>query len=129
MVHACSSSATISFTTRFEIHAERCPHALARVTGLLATYALLPQDLHARQSCGGLWLRFDAELDRAPAERIAERLRALVPVSAVILIHPPREADRETVGHASFEAPMSCLRIAADPEATFDSVEPQAALS
>ena len=92
MLHARSSFAAVRPATRFEIHAERCPHALARIAGLLATHALLPRDLHLRQSCGGLWLRFDAEIERAPAERIAERLRALVPISAVILVHPPCEA-------------------------------------
>jgi hypothetical protein len=107
MVHAWPSSTTVPQTTRFEIHAERCPHALARVAGLLATYALLPLDLQARQSCGGLWLRFDAELDRAPAERIAERLRALVQISAVILVHPPLTADRAPVLQASHREHMA----------------------
>jgi hypothetical protein len=74
---------------RFEIHAARCPQVLPRILGVFARLDLLPIDLRARQSCGGLWVRFAVELDAARAERAAEKLRAIVGVEAVVLIHAP----------------------------------------
>jgi len=71
---------------RFEIHADRCPQVLPRILGLFARLDLLPSDLRARQSCGGLWIRLAVEIDPASAERAAEKLRAIVGVEAVVLI-------------------------------------------
>lgn len=74
---------------RFEVHAARCPQALPRILAVFARLDLLPIDLRARRSCGGLWVRFAVELDAASAERAAEKLRAIVGVEAVMLIHAP----------------------------------------
>jgi hypothetical protein len=71
---------------RFEIHADRCPQVLPRILGLFARLDLLPSDLRARQSCGGLWIRLAVEIDPASAERAAEKLRAIVGIEAVVLI-------------------------------------------
>lgn len=78
-----------SCAPRFEIHADRCPQALPRILGLFARLDLLPVDLRARQSCGGLWIRLAVEIDAEGAERAAEKLRAIVGVEAVMLIHAP----------------------------------------
>lgn len=75
---------------RFEIHGRRCPQLLARVAGMLAARTLVPTELHARKSCAGLWIAFDLNVDRESAERIAEKLRAIVTVDAVMLIHVPQ---------------------------------------
>lgn len=80
---------------RFEIHADRCPQVLPRILGLFARLDLLPVDLRARQSCGGLWIRLAVEIDAASAERAAEKLRAIVGVEAVVLIHVAAERRGE----------------------------------
>ena len=78
--------ATQSRYPRFEIHAARCPQILARVTGLFAAQALIPTELHFRQSCGGIWIGLHADVSPDLAERVAAKLRAMVSVDAVILI-------------------------------------------
>jgi len=79
---------------RFEVHTDRCPQVVARAIGLLAARALIPTEFHMRQSCGGLWLAFHVDVDPHTAERLAEKLRAMVSVAAVILIHDPAKVDR-----------------------------------
>ncbi|BBE35274.1 hypothetical protein [Sphingosinicella microcystinivorans] len=99
---------------RFEIHADRCPQAFARVVDLLAARSLLPSELHARQSCTGLWIGLHLDIDRHAAERLAAKLRAIVSVDVVILIHaptPPVEA-----GATGGDAPDLCAsRCQTDP--------------
>jgi len=73
----------------FEIHARACPQVLARVTGLLARFDMMPADFRARRSCGGLWMRASFEAGGADHDRIAERLRAIIGVEAVLLFVPP----------------------------------------
>jgi len=80
---------------RFEIHAQRCPQVLPRILGLFARLDLLPVDLNARQSCGGLWAGFSVDVDPDGAERAAEKLRAIIGVDAVVLVHAPA-AERES---------------------------------
>jgi hypothetical protein len=74
---------------RFEIHAERCPQVLARILGLFAAQGLIPTEFHARQSCGGLWVYLHVDVPPERAERLAEKLRAMVSVDAVLLIQIP----------------------------------------
>ncbi|MBO9622728.1 MAG: hypothetical protein J7500_08445 [Sphingomonas sp.] len=74
---------------RFEVHADRCPQALAKIVGMLANLDLLPRELQARQSCGGIWIAFEVEIEPARAERLAERFRALTSVAAVVLMLYP----------------------------------------
>ncbi|HVJ01414.1 MAG TPA: hypothetical protein VM662_04475 [Sphingomonas sp.] len=83
---------------RFEIHADRCPQALAKIIGILANLDLLPRDLRARQSCAGIWIGFEVEIEPARAERLAERFRALTSVVAVVLMSWPAEAVPQPSG-------------------------------
>lgn len=83
---------------RFEIHADRCPQALAKIIGILANLDLLPRDLRARQSCAGIWIAFEIEIEPARAERLAERFRALTSVVAVVLMPWPAEAAPQLSG-------------------------------
>jgi len=78
---------------RFEIHAEPCAEVLARVSGLLARLDLLPTDLHARRSCGGMWIGATVEGDNIRAERAAAKLRTIIGVHSVLLIPAPVPAD------------------------------------
>ncbi len=74
---------------RFEIHADHCPQVLARIIGLFAAQGLIPTEFHARQSCGGLWACLHVDVPPAHAQRLAEKLRAMVSVHAVLLIQIP----------------------------------------
>ncbi len=78
---------------RFEIHAEQAPQSICRVAGAFAAQSIIPASLAARTSCGGLWMAIEADMPIARAERLAERLRAMICVSTVLLIPaPPGEA-------------------------------------
>lgn len=93
MVH-CAQTVSPQFSApsrapRFEVHADRSPQVLPRILGVFARLDLLPIDLRARRSCGGLWVELAVEIDRAGAERVAEKLRAIVGVEAAVLIHAP----------------------------------------
>ena len=74
---------------RFEIHADCCPQVIARIIGLFAAQGLIPTEFHARQSCGGLWACLYVDVPPAQAQRLAEKLRAMVSVDAVLLIQIP----------------------------------------
>lgn len=74
-------------SARFEIHAAACADLLARITGVVARAGLMPLRFQARRSCGGMWIALEAEIDAEPAERLADRLRGLIDVGAVVLIH------------------------------------------
>lgn len=106
MVHVTRSTDTARAHAtrfpRFEIHADRCPQLLARIVGLFAARALSPSELHARQSCAGLWIGLHLDVDRETAERLAEKMRAIVSVDAVILIHAPLPSA-EIVGPSASE--------------------------
>lgn len=92
---------------RFEVHAHRCPQVLPRVLGLFARLDLLPTDLNARQSCGGLWAGFYVDMAPEEAERAAEKLRATVGVDAVVLVHAPAAEDEPPAWRAgSFTGPV-----------------------
>jgi len=92
--HSFSSPATAQpRAPRFEIHADGCPQVLPRILGLFARLDLLPVDVRARRSCGGLWAALHVEIDPASAERAAEKLRAMVGVDAVVLIHAPAQVQ------------------------------------
>jgi hypothetical protein len=88
---------------RFEIHAEPCAEVLARVSGLLARLDLLPTDLHARRSCGGMWIGATVEGDNIRAERAAAKLRTIIGVHSVLLIPAPTPAEpaRPTVAETT----------------------------
>lgn len=78
---------------RFEIHAEPCPQLIPRVVGLFAAQALIPSDLRARRSCAGLWLSLEVDVEPDKAHRLAEKLKAIGAVEAVILICLPEQGD------------------------------------
>lgn len=94
MMHAPlrAFSARPSHCARFEIHADRCAQALPRIVGAFAAQDLLPRSVQSRQSCGGLWIAIEIDLEGPRADRMAERLRAMVAVSAVVLIRYPDPA-------------------------------------
>ena len=94
MVHSahfagCSYSAS-SLLPRFEVHAELGPQTLARIVGILAAQNLTPSDLMARQSCGGMWISLHLDVAARHAGLLAEKLRSLVCVEAVILVPAPQ---------------------------------------
>jgi hypothetical protein len=64
---------------------------LARIAGVFATRGLIPSELIARRSCAGLWIGLHLDIERDAAERLAEKLRAIVPIDAVILVHAPEK--------------------------------------
>jgi putative lipoic acid-binding regulatory protein len=74
---------------RFEIHADCSPQTLARIVGIFAAQNLVPSDLHARQSCAGIWIGLHIDMAADHAEQMAEKLRALVCTDAVILVPAP----------------------------------------
>jgi hypothetical protein len=95
MVHVAHSGRAASAraaVSRFEVHADRCPQTLAKVIGTFANLDLVPREMRVRHSCGGLWIAIEADLEERAADRIAARLRALVSVSAVLLIPLPARA-------------------------------------
>jgi hypothetical protein len=94
MVHSahpirCSYSAPSPYP-RLEIHAELGPQTLARIVGVFAAQNLMPADLMARQSCGGIWIGLHIDVAPFHAVRLAEKLRSLVCVDAVILAQAPQ---------------------------------------
>jgi hypothetical protein len=90
MVHPAhpiaSSYSAASPLPRIEIHAERGPQTLARIIGIFAAQNLMPADVLARQSCGGMWIGLHIDVEQRHAERLAEKLRSLVCVDAVVLV-------------------------------------------
>ena len=84
--YAAHASNTPRTLPRFEVHADRCPQALAKIVGTFANLDLVPRNLRMRQSCGGMWLAIEIDVEPSGAERLAERLRAMVPVRGVVLI-------------------------------------------
>jgi hypothetical protein len=93
MVHSAHSVARsydgFSLLPRFEVHAEPGPQTLARIVGLFAAQNLTPADLTARQSCGGIWIALHLDVTPRHATLLAEKLRSLVCVEAVILVPAP----------------------------------------
>ncbi len=83
---------------RIEIHAERGPQTLARIIGIFAAQNLMPADVLARQSCGGMWIGLHIDVEQRHAERLAEKLRSLVCVDAVVLVAGGRDASAESAG-------------------------------
>jgi len=62
---------------------------LPRVVGLFAAQGLIPVDLRARHSCAGLWLSAEVDIGPEKADRLAEKLRMMASIRAVILISFP----------------------------------------
>lgn len=90
------------YSSRFEIHAERCPQLLAKIIGLFAARALMPRSLHARQSCAGQWIEIEIDVAPGQADPLAEKLRTMVGIAAVLLIVRPRaehDAQRGLSAH------------------------------
>ncbi len=69
---------------RFEVHADHNAQTLARLASLFAAMEIIPIDLHARRSAGGMWIGVEVEIDIAHAGPIADSIRAMVGVLAVI---------------------------------------------
>ena len=78
--------ATDPAVSHFEIHAERCPHLFAKIAGILANRSVMPRNVHMRRSASGMWLAIEAEMTGGAAEQLADKLRGIVAVEAVIHI-------------------------------------------
>jgi hypothetical protein len=89
--------ATDPSVSRFEIHAERCPHLFAKIAGLLANRSITPHALHMRRSAKGMWMAIEADLAEDAAEQFAEKLRGFVAIEGVIHIPATPEGSPEAV--------------------------------
>ena len=69
---------------RFEVDADPCPQALARIVGLFAGQALLPSDIRAWHTDRGMCISIEVDLPPVQAARLSEKLRTLVSVRGVI---------------------------------------------
>jgi hypothetical protein len=59
------------------------------VVGLIAAQALVPLDLRARHCCESLWLSVEVDMEPEKASRLAEKLRMMASIRAVILTSFP----------------------------------------
>jgi len=93
MLPSCAAVAP-SFQSRyarFEVDADPCPQALARIVGLFAGQALLPSDIRAWHTDRGMCISIEVDLPPVQAARLSEKLRTLVSVRDVIFSSPGEE--------------------------------------